>query len=143
VLATGPSAELAVEAHLVLADLYRRTGTPAAAQEHAEAAHSLAERLHSPRLIGVAHAALARVTALSDDQTNAARAFEQALDLLATARTPFERALVLQAYAVDLVGQRDRERARAMLDEALAVLERIGARPAADRCRALRESLNA
>jgi hypothetical protein len=134
---------LATEAHLVLADLHRSTGTLQTARVHAEAGRGLADQLGGPRLLGLSWTALARVDAQSGDLTSAARSFAQAPETLAVARMPFERALALQAYAVEVVGRQEAECARALLAETLGLLEGLGACPATDGGRALRDGLSA
>ena len=141
VLAMGPAAELVVESHLVLASLHRQLGTLETAQARATEARSLAERLGSPRLVGLAHLAMARAEAASHDLSAAASSFEHAVGRLQEARTPFERASALRSYATDVYAERDVERARTLLDEALGLLRVLGAAPAAGRCQALLDAL--
>jgi tetratricopeptide (TPR) repeat protein len=142
-LALEPAADVAAQARLILAQLQADAGQPEVAKAHADTAQALAERLGSPRLTGLALAGLGRIAASMRDLVGAAVAYEGAITALETARTPYDRALVLQAYSTEVVRHQQEERARAMLREALRLFEAVGARPAADRCRALLDDVDA
>lgn len=143
-LAVAPAAALAVEVRLTLARLSVEAGRPERAAAHADEALAGAERLGSPRLRGLARAALGSIAAATGDAARAVAAYEAALTLLEQAGTPFDRALTLLGYGQALVPahQDGPARARAALAEALELLVAVGARPAAERCRALLTELD-
>jgi tetratricopeptide (TPR) repeat protein len=143
-LAAGMTAEVTVEARVVLATCHALAGRLDLAAPHAAEALALAERLGSPRLLGWAHLAAARVAAATGDLPAAARSFEAAIRQLEAARMPYDRALALRDYG-QLLGARSNrpERARAMLSEALGIFQRLGAQPTAAGSEAILDDLSA
>jgi tetratricopeptide (TPR) repeat protein len=140
-LAAGMTAELTVEGHVLLATLHQMAERPGAASPNVAEALRLAERVGAPRLIGLAHLAAGRVAAAVMDYAAASRSFGAALSHLEAARAPYERALVLRAYAVALAAQGQAERTHSMPEEALGLFRQLGARPAGNRAQALLDEL--
>jgi class 3 adenylate cyclase/tetratricopeptide (TPR) repeat protein len=140
-LGPEPAADVAAQARIALAHLHAKDGQLGAARVHADAARALAERLGSPRLTGLALAAAGRIAGCAGDPVGAAAAYDAAIGMLEAARTPYDLALVLREYGT-AVAEQEPERARAMLTRALGLLQQVGARPAADRCRALLDALD-
>jgi hypothetical protein len=142
-LAAGMTAELTVEAHVVLASLHAMAGRPTQARPHAEEGLRLAEHMGGPRLVGLARLAAARVATAADDHLEAETCLRDALDALERAGTPYERAIVLREFGKALVRDPDQtQRARAMLDQALGLFRQLGARPAEARVRDVLRSLH-
>jgi tetratricopeptide (TPR) repeat protein len=141
-LESGITAELTVEAHVVLASLHAMAARPEPARPHAEEALRLAERVGGPRLLGLAWLAAARVAMAADDHLAAERCLRDALDALERAGTPYERALALREFGRALAmdpGQT--RRARVMLEEALGLFRQLGAGRAEGRVRDVLRSL--
>jgi hypothetical protein len=140
-LALGPAVDLETRLHLTLARCCADEGDLVEARSHAEAAHRLSQRLGSPLLIGLAQAADGTILARTGTIGEGGARFERAVATLERARLPFERAQTLEVWADELRARGERQQARPLLAEALQVFEALGARPAADRCRALLNAL--
>ncbi len=129
--------EQEIEAHILLTLLDLATQRQEPATAHAAEAVAQAEHLGSPRLLSLAHLTVGRVARARSNPRKATAAFEAALAQCEVARTPYERALALQAYAqhLDHQGAR-RDHIGAMQAEARDILRQLGARSSADGDRA-------
>ena len=136
-LTLDPAADIAAQVRLVLAHLQVDDDRLDLARQHVDAARVLSDRLGSPRLTGLTWAAAGRIAAASGDLSEATSAYDAAVTALEAARTPYDLAQTLRAYATEVMRVQDGARARTMLGEALRHFEAVGARPAADHCRAL------
>jgi tetratricopeptide (TPR) repeat protein len=117
--------EQIAEAHIALAQIYLSLGTLGEAVLEAAEGLARATQLDSPRVISLAHLAMARVQSWRGDP-EAVAPFDAALSAAEAAGAPYERAAVLEAYAQHLerVGARADE-AAAMAAEALAIQQRL------------------
>jgi DNA-binding SARP family transcriptional activator/class 3 adenylate cyclase len=127
-LVAGMTAELAVEARVLLAVLHVTSQRPDLAQPHIEDALHLAERMGAPRLLGLSHLAAGKLAWRNGDEAGATGSFGAAIQHLEAAATPYERAEALKDYAEVLEARGSFERARAMRDQALKLVEQLGAR---------------
>jgi DNA-binding SARP family transcriptional activator len=89
-LTSAKTVESTVEASLRVALLLVASGQLDAAEIHAKSALAGAGRLGSPLLLGLAHRALAHVSAARNDFEGATASFATALGYLESARTPLE-----------------------------------------------------
>jgi hypothetical protein len=114
---------LSVEACILLGDLGR-------APSHAADAMRLAQRLSTPRQLGLAHLAAARLADADGDgdRRRAGQAFEAAVRVLEEAQVPYDLALALRGHGRMLMSS-DRDRAQILLDLARTSFQRIGAVP--------------
>ena len=133
-LALEPAADLETRLHLTLSRRCTDDGDLVEARRHAEAARRLSQRLDSPLLIGLAQAADGTILARTGTIGEGGARFQRAIETLAQARLPFERAQTLRVWADELRARGERQQARPLLAEALQIFETLGARPAADRC---------
>ena len=97
---------------------------------------SAARRLDRRRGIAAVRRLRGVLAAASGDVESALSELEAAVELYSTGDTPFERARSLLALGVAQRRAKRRKEARATLDEALAVFERLGAALWAERVRA-------
>jgi DNA-binding SARP family transcriptional activator/Tfp pilus assembly protein PilF len=125
-LDSASTTEQLAEAHTELSHLRLAVGDAESAAVSAAAAVAAAERLRSPRLLGLAYLAAAR-SRCSTDARAAGAVFEQALQHADAANTPFERGIVRHYYAehLQLLGT-ELERARDLAREAQAIFEEGG-----------------
>jgi DNA-binding SARP family transcriptional activator len=92
------SVEQLAEVHVVLAQIQQTRGDSSAAERHASEAVAQASRLGSPRLLCRAYLVLAQAQVV-EDAARASLTFHVALQQTEEAATPYERTLVLTAYA--------------------------------------------
>lgn len=123
-LTTGMAVELVVEAHAHRAQILSLTSGPAEARADVDEALRLARQLRAPRSEAVAQLAAARQALAEGDRRGSVPWFEAALTSARAASTPYEIALILRAYAAS--DSADVVRAEEMLDEATAILDRLG-----------------
>ncbi len=123
-----PFAPDAIEA---LVDAGRLDDAAAALDSYGEAARRLARR----RGLAAAHRCRGLLLAAQGDAAGATREQEAAVELSAAGDTPFEHARALLAFGTVQRRSKRRREARATLDEALALFERLGAELWAERTR--------
>jgi tetratricopeptide (TPR) repeat protein len=118
--------EQIAEAQLTLAGIHLSLGNQAEAAVAATEALARATQLDSPRIISLAHLAMAEVRSGRADP-EAVASFDAALRSASAAGTPYERAAVLQAYAQHLerVGTRAGV-ATAMAAESVGIQRQLG-----------------
>jgi DNA-binding SARP family transcriptional activator len=118
--------EQIVYAHTRLASLHAVLGHSVAAAAQASTAVEHTERIGAPRLLSLAHLAVARCASVTNAR-QADASFQAALRFAELARAPYERAAALEAYAEYLeVAGVDLERAAAMTAEALQIFAQLG-----------------
>jgi hypothetical protein len=114
---------LAVEACLMLGD-------GGQADRHAAEALALARRLGTPRQLGQAHVAAARLAAAEGDRPAASSSFDAAIRILEDAQIPYDLAVALRGHGQLLVATpADRVRGQILIDLARSSFRRVGARP--------------
>jgi tetratricopeptide (TPR) repeat protein len=95
------TAEQLTEVHIELARLKLVAGDAESAAANAATAVTFAERLGSPRLLSLAYLVAAQSRQTTDPRASGV-AFEDALRNAQNARMPYERGVVLRAYAAHL-----------------------------------------
>jgi hypothetical protein len=91
----------------------------------------LASRLGTPRQLGLAHLATARVAAAEADYPAASESFEAAERALEEAQIPYDLAIALWSHGQMLAATHTGQaRGQILLDLARSSLKRIGAHPA-------------
>ncbi|HST25382.1 MAG TPA: AAA family ATPase [Gaiellaceae bacterium] len=118
-----------VEAVIGLGDLERAEGLVVALE-------SRAARIPRPWISAVSDRSRGLLLSAQGDLDGALAAFERALEHHRRLEMPVERARTLLALGQLLRRRKERRRARAVFEEALAELERVGARGWAERARA-------
>jgi tetratricopeptide (TPR) repeat protein len=127
-LAQGLPVDVQIEAHGLSVEACVLLGDPGRAPPHAADAMRLAQRLSTPRQLGLAHLAAARLAEVDGDRQRAGQAFEAAIRVLEEAQVPYDLALALRSHGRMLMTS-DRDRAQILLDLARTSFQRIGAVP--------------
>ena len=122
---------------LAWAEYQRAVGDAAAADEHARGALAEASEPRQPLALLAAHHLLGELATEAGRHAEATAHLDQALALAEACAAPYERGLTLLALAELRAATGDRDEARALLDEAHAILTPLGARPALARAEAL------
>jgi DNA-binding CsgD family transcriptional regulator len=120
---------------------HQATGDMAAAKETATRALAQASEPRQPLALLAAHRLLGELDAADGHQRDAVAHLDRALALADACGAPYERALTLLAIAELRREVGEPEAARSALDEAHALLGRLGATPALARCTALVDGL--
>jgi DNA-binding CsgD family transcriptional regulator len=131
------------EGQLGWAAYHRTAGDLAQARIHAQRAFTVASNPRQPLALLVAHRTLGELDTLDGHHGEAGDHFDPALTLADACVAPYERALTLLALAELRAAIGDSDHARAVIDEARAILEPLEARPALARAAALAATLDA
>jgi DNA-binding CsgD family transcriptional regulator len=131
------------EGHLGWTDYYRAAGDPTLAHQHAEQAMARANDPRQPLALLAVHRLLGLLHTEAGRHGEAGTHLEQSLTLAEACAAPYERALTLLALAELRAATGNRDAARALLDEAHAILAPLDANPALARADALATRLAA
>ena len=128
----GPLHAYTMPTMLVCGSALVATGDRAGAAELRGGLEAAPEGLRPPSC----HALLQWLRACFDELDDPDSAFEEASTVLAAIRRPWNQAEVLESHAASLRSRRRPEEAAALLSQAEAIYDRLGARPAVERLRA-------
>ncbi len=121
------------EGRLLWARYHRERGDEEAARRHAEAAVELATEPRQPLALLAAHRFLGELDTVSGRPADGKSHIEKSLALAEACEAPYERALTLISRAQLLAVSGSQVKARAGLEEAREVCDRLEARPALQR----------
>jgi DNA-binding SARP family transcriptional activator len=130
VLAQGLPVDVQIDAHGLSIEACLQVGDLDRARPHAAEAMRLALRLGTPRQLGLAHLAVARLADAEGDRSRAGQAFEAAVHALEEAQVPYDLAVALRGHGRMLMkSPPDLARGQILLDLARTSFQRIGAGP--------------
>jgi ATP/maltotriose-dependent transcriptional regulator MalT len=129
------------EGETLWAQYYRQAGEIAQAYVHAERARAHASEPRQPLALLAVHRLMGELDAEAGGYDEAADHLDVSLRLADACQAPYERALTLLALATLRAAAGAAEDATRLLDEARAICEPLGARPALDRIASLHATL--
>ena len=131
----GAAMDVLVEAHAAATGAQVIAGDCDSARRHAAEAMQLATRIGTPRQLGQAYLAAARLAAAAGDHQAALEAFEIAVRAFEDAQAPYELAVAMRDYGrMLLASQSIRSRGQSLIERARSSFEHLGAQPDARAC---------